>query len=30
LRSTELVATAFYGVAELEDVAGCEIHTKTN
>lgn len=30
LRSTELVATAFYGVAELEDGAGCEIHTKTN
>lgn len=30
LRSTELVATAFYGVAELEDGAGCEILTKTN
>lgn len=30
LRSTELVATAFYGVAELDGVAGCEIFTKTN
>ena len=29
-RSTELVATAYYGVAELEDKAGCSLTCRTN